>query len=156
MLSLAWIDLSRFSSSSCSKSSSQPVHHPDDWTYDLCGVIVHTGPSRPNGHYVAYVFQTQSNKWYLCDDESVTMTRPEVVAQQQAYVLLYRRKQQQVDTSEKDANRDENSNSLLAHLHGSAHTLRQEPTCLISSYWLKKYELLRSRSWYGLKCQCVV
>ena len=163
---LRGLDLARFSSSSSSSSSSSfsssssssssssttstsssmgnPAQDSDNRTYDLCGLIVHRGTSVHNGHYMAYVMPSPTQKrWFLCNDATVTPTSAHIVLEQQAYVLLYRRSPQS-DGHELRARQDEGRRQhVLKYLYGKPMPTLPvvEPVCFISSYWLKKYDL---------------
>ncbi|KAF9583211.1 hypothetical protein BGW38_010019 [Lunasporangiospora selenospora] len=39
--------------------------------YDLSAVLVHSGPSAYSGHFVAYVMDPKSKKWFMLNDEDV-------------------------------------------------------------------------------------
>ena len=41
-------------------------------TYDLYGIIIHSGRSISGGHYYAYSKNVQTNDWYNCNDSTVT------------------------------------------------------------------------------------
>ncbi|KAG0264211.1 hypothetical protein BG011_007245 [Mortierella polycephala] len=40
--------------------------------YDLSAVLVHSGPSAHSGHFLAYVLDKKSNKWFVLNDEEVS------------------------------------------------------------------------------------
>jgi hypothetical protein len=121
-----------------------PAQDSDNRTYDLCGLIVHRGTSVHNGHYMAYVMPSPTQKrWFLCNDATVTPTSAHIVLEQQAYVLLYRRSPQS-DGHELRARQDEGRRQhVLKYLYGKPMPTLPvvEPVCFISSYWLKKYDL---------------
>ncbi|CAG0912375.1 unnamed protein product [Notodromas monacha] len=58
--------------------------------YRLVGVICHIGNSLGGGHYVSYC-STAARKWFEFDDRIVTRVTPEIVANTEAYVLLYQK-----------------------------------------------------------------
>ena len=66
----------------------------DGVDYRLRALIVHRGDSPGGGHYVAYV-RASNDSWYFCNDSM----QPQVVqymhdvAKQQAYMLMYERRQ---------------------------------------------------------------
>jgi Ubiquitin carboxyl-terminal hydrolase len=43
--------------------------------YDLHAVLHHRGTLSTSGHYVAEVLDPASQRWFMCDDESVTDTK---------------------------------------------------------------------------------
>eukprot|EP01124_Arcella_intermedia_P023070 TRINITY_DN3578_c0_g1_i1.p1 TRINITY_DN3578_c0_g1~~TRINITY_DN3578_c0_g1_i1.p1 ORF type:complete len:960 (+),score=199.61 TRINITY_DN3578_c0_g1_i1:223-2880(+) len=59
--------------------------------YDLYAVSNHYG-SMGGGHYTAYTRHRTNNKWYKCDDSSVSEASPGEVVSRAAYVLFYRRR----------------------------------------------------------------
>ncbi len=60
--------------------------------YRLYAVLVHLDVKGSSnfGHYIAYV-RTSNNKWYKCDDSTVTETTLEAVLALNAYLLWYER-----------------------------------------------------------------
>lgn len=60
--------------------------------YDLVSVIVHHGSSTSSGHYIAYV-KSAGGQWFIADDSRVASVRIEQVLKQQAYILLYARRE---------------------------------------------------------------
>lgn len=56
--------------------------------YSLHAVVVHTGYSGNNGHYVCYV-RDSNEDWYHVDDHFVMKVATKKVLQQQAYILFY-------------------------------------------------------------------
>ncbi|KAM0930597.1 hypothetical protein ACQ4PT_000858 [Festuca glaucescens] len=62
-------------------------------TYDLYAMIVHLNQlnTGENGHYVCYV-KGPEGLWRKYDDDKVTFSTEETVCQQNAYMLLYRRR----------------------------------------------------------------
>ena len=57
----------------------------------MYGVIIHQGSSRSFGHYYSYCkgFE-QGDRWYCCNDESVTYRGGvEAALNKQAYILFY-------------------------------------------------------------------
>lgn len=77
------------------------------YVYDLCGVINHLGHSLSMGHYTAFVRthhtldSTQDELgWRLFDDSRVVkIDNPTRVVTHDAYVLMYRLRQQQPQPS---------------------------------------------------------
>mmetsp|Transcript_10796 Transcript_10796/g.30345 ORF Transcript_10796/g.30345 Transcript_10796/m.30345 type:complete len:969 (-) Transcript_10796:41-2947(-) len=55
--------------------------------YQLVGVLVHTGRSCDSGHY--YSFVRSGDRWYKCNDATVTEVNVDVVLKQKAYMLIY-------------------------------------------------------------------
>ena len=61
--------------------------------YRLQSVINHdSGGSMDSGHYYAYCLDEDSNKWYEFNDESVTPITNDTIISNNAYLLLYIRK----------------------------------------------------------------
>lgn len=60
--------------------------------YDLVSVVVHHGSSTSSGHYISYV-KSSSGQWYVADDSRVAQVRVDQVLKQQAYILLYVRRE---------------------------------------------------------------
>lgn len=58
-------------------------------TYSLYGVICHIGSTIRSGHYVAYIKNPKTEKWYKYDDSRVTEESTETVLSQNAYLLFY-------------------------------------------------------------------
>ena len=59
-------------------------------TYQLFGVVVHSGGSMHSGHYYCYV-KGPTGHWYEMDDESVTQCGESAALKQRAYLLFYAR-----------------------------------------------------------------
>ncbi|KAJ0264049.1 Ubiquitin carboxyl-terminal hydrolase 25 [Hirschfeldia incana] len=74
-----------FLSTFMSKSSKDP--QPE---YKLFGIIVHSGFSPESGHYYAYV-KDSLNRWYCCNDASVTHSTLQEVLSEKAYILFFSR-----------------------------------------------------------------
>lgn len=55
--------------------------------YQLVGVLVHAGRSCDSGHY--YSFVRSGDRWYKCNDATVTEVGVDVVLKQKAYMLIY-------------------------------------------------------------------
>lgn len=55
--------------------------------YQLVGVLVHAGRSCDSGHY--YSFVRSGDRWYKCNDATVTEVDVDVVLKQKAYMLIY-------------------------------------------------------------------
>lgn len=65
-----------------------PKEKQTDHIYSLYGVVVHAGKSSGSGHYFSYV--KKDNKWYRCNDDSVSeVNNIDQVLQQRAYLLFY-------------------------------------------------------------------
>lgn len=62
------------------------------YRYDLVSVIVHHGSSTSSGHYIAYV-KSAAGQWCVADDSRVASVRIEQVLKQQAYMLMYVRRE---------------------------------------------------------------
>lgn len=67
--------------------------------YELIGIVTHKGRSADSGHYMAYVRQSNSNGWWLFDDDKVSETTTEDVLKlkgggdrDMAYLCFYRKK----------------------------------------------------------------
>ena len=58
----------------------------NDETYQLYGIIVHTGPSADIGHYFCYVRSPQNSQWYKMDDTSVQKVNEKEVLAAKAYL----------------------------------------------------------------------
>ncbi|KAM6948949.1 ubiquitin carboxyl-terminal hydrolase 33 isoform 2-T2 [Aplochiton taeniatus] len=59
-------------------------------TYDLLSVICHHGTAS-SGHYIAYCRNDLNNLWYEFDDQSVTEVSESCVQNAEAYVLFYKK-----------------------------------------------------------------
>ena len=59
-------------------------------TYDLVAVICHLGTAA-SGHYTAFALNQYNQVWYEFDDQYVTSVDPQQVANCDAYVLFYRK-----------------------------------------------------------------
>lgn len=66
------------------------VFNGNNAVYDLYGVVCHSG-SANMGHYVSFTHNADGN-WYYFNDESVTKMDETKLVTQNAYVLLYRRR----------------------------------------------------------------
>ncbi|GAB0087832.1 Ubiquitin carboxyl-terminal hydrolase [Sergentomyia squamirostris] len=64
-------------------------------TYDLTAVICHHG-TVGGGHYTSFARHDPSGKWFEFDDQLVTQVTPDVVQNCEAYVLFYRKSNQQM------------------------------------------------------------
>ena len=64
--------------------------------YALCGVILHHG-SVGGGHYTSMALNPKDETWYRFDDEFVFPVDEESVANSQAYVLFYKKRNPQAD-----------------------------------------------------------
>lgn len=58
--------------------------------YELIGVIVHKGKDVGKGHYITFVQDSYGN-WILYDDKEYKQVTQNIVLDQQAYVLIYRK-----------------------------------------------------------------
>uniref|UniRef100_A0A3Q3DPH3 Ubiquitin carboxyl-terminal hydrolase n=1 Tax=Hippocampus comes TaxID=109280 RepID=A0A3Q3DPH3_HIPCM len=95
--------------------------------YDLLSVICHHGTAS-SGHYIAYCRNDLNNLWYEFDDQSVTEVSESCVQNAEAYVLFYKK-------SNEDAVKERNRVSGLLNM--------MEPSLLqfyISRQWLNKFK----------------
>ncbi|XP_067106317.1 ubiquitin carboxyl-terminal hydrolase 20 isoform X1 [Osmerus mordax] len=95
-------------------------------TYDLLSVICHHGTAG-SGHYIAYCQNVINGQWYEFDDQYVTEVHEMVVQNAEAYVLFYRK-------SNEDSVRERQKVVALANM--------KEPSLLqfyISREWLNKF-----------------
>uniref|UniRef100_A0A3B3SBB5 Ubiquitin carboxyl-terminal hydrolase 33 n=1 Tax=Paramormyrops kingsleyae TaxID=1676925 RepID=A0A3B3SBB5_9TELE len=95
-------------------------------SYDLLSVICHHGTA--SGHYTAYCHNDLNNLWYEFDDQSVTEVPESCVQNAEAYVLFYRK-------SNEDAVKERRRVSGLLSM--------AEPSLLqfyISRQWLNKFK----------------
>lgn len=65
--------------------------HDSNIFYDLYGISNHIG-NLGSGHYIANCKSFTDNKWYLKNDEYVSLSTPESGKNSTAYVLFYKRK----------------------------------------------------------------
>ncbi|XP_063284032.1 ubiquitin carboxyl-terminal hydrolase 33 [Pelobates fuscus] len=96
-------------------------------TYDLLSVICHHGTAS-SGHYIAYCRNNLNNLWYEFDDQSVTEVTESIVQNAEAYVLFYRK-------ANEDAQKERRRVSSLLNT--------MEPSLLqfyISRQWLNKFK----------------
>lgn len=63
--------------------------------YDLVAVICHHGTAS-SGHYTTYAFNQQNNAWYEFDDQYITLVDASQVANCEAYVLFYRKSNEEM------------------------------------------------------------
>ncbi|XP_039618472.1 ubiquitin carboxyl-terminal hydrolase 20 [Polypterus senegalus] len=95
-------------------------------TYDLLSVICHHGTAG-SGHYIAYCQNVINGQWYEFDDQYVTEVHETVVQNAEAYVLFYRK-------SNEESLRERQKVVALANM--------KEPSLLqfyISREWLNKF-----------------
>ncbi|XP_020485183.1 ubiquitin carboxyl-terminal hydrolase 33 isoform X1 [Labrus bergylta] len=95
--------------------------------YDLLSVICHHGTAS-SGHYIAYCRNDVNNLWYEFDDQSVTEVSESCVQNAEAYVLFYKK-------SNEDALKERRRVSGLFNM--------MEPSLLqfyISRQWLNKFK----------------
>ena len=57
--------------------------------YRITGAIVHMGSTIENGHYVAYI--NHMGGWFLTDDTIIQEVAWERVADEEVYILFYKR-----------------------------------------------------------------
>ncbi|KAI9073868.1 hypothetical protein K1719_044140 [Acacia pycnantha] len=84
---LAFEDILVLSSFMC-KASQDPM--PE---YRLFGTIVHSGYSPESGHYYAYI-KDAKDRWYCCDDSSVSLSTLKEVLSEKVYILFFSRTNQ--------------------------------------------------------------
>ncbi|XP_041847241.1 ubiquitin carboxyl-terminal hydrolase 33 isoform X1 [Melanotaenia boesemani] len=95
--------------------------------YDLLSVICHHGTAS-SGHYIAYCRNDMNNLWYEFDDQSVTEVSESCVQNAEAYVLFYKK-------SNEDAVKERRRVSGLFNM--------MEPSLLqfyVSRQWLNKFK----------------
>ncbi|XP_071368893.1 ubiquitin carboxyl-terminal hydrolase 33-like isoform X2 [Centroberyx affinis] len=96
-------------------------------SYDLLSVICHHGTAS-SGHYIAYCRNDLNNLWYEFDDQSVTEVSESCVQNAEAYVLFYKK-------SNEDALKERRRVSGLLNM--------MEPSLLqfyVSRQWLNKFK----------------
>ncbi|XP_036746124.1 ubiquitin carboxyl-terminal hydrolase 33 isoform X2 [Manis pentadactyla] len=96
-------------------------------TYDLLSVICHHGTAS-SGHYIAYCRNNLNSHWYEFDDQSVTEVSESTVQNAEAYVLFYRKRNEE---AQKERRRISNLLNIM------------EPSLLqfyISRQWLNKFK----------------
>uniref|UniRef100_A0AAQ5Z037 Ubiquitin carboxyl-terminal hydrolase n=1 Tax=Amphiprion ocellaris TaxID=80972 RepID=A0AAQ5Z037_AMPOC len=97
--------------------------------YDLLSVICHHGTTcEYRGHYIAYCRNDVNNLWYEFDDQSVTEVSESCVQNAEAYVLFYKK-------SNEDALKERRRVSGLFNM--------MEPSLLqfyVSRQWLNKFK----------------
>ncbi|KAF7822524.1 ubiquitin carboxyl-terminal hydrolase 25 isoform X1 [Senna tora] len=84
---VAFEDVLVLSSFMC-KASQDPL--PE---YKLFGTIVHSGYSPESGHYYAYI-KDAKDRWYCCDDSSVSVATLKEVLSEKVYILFFSRTNQ--------------------------------------------------------------
>ncbi|XP_066537340.1 ubiquitin carboxyl-terminal hydrolase 33 [Hoplias malabaricus] len=95
-------------------------------TYDLLSVICHHGTAS-SGHYIAYCRNDLNQLWYEFDDQSVTEVSESCVQNAEAYVLFYKK-------SNEEAQKERRKVTALLNM--------MEPSLLqfyISRQWLNKF-----------------
>ncbi|KAI2667324.1 Ubiquitin carboxyl-terminal hydrolase 33 [Labeo rohita] len=96
-------------------------------TYDLLSVICHHGTAS-SGHYIAYCRNEVNQLWYEFDDQSVTEVSESCVQNAEAYVLFYKKSNEETQKERRKVT------SLLNMM---------EPSLLqfyISRQWLNKFK----------------
>lgn len=58
--------------------------------YNLFGTIVHLGSTPESGHYYAYI-KDAMNRWYCCNDSSVSVSTIQQVLSEKVYILFFSR-----------------------------------------------------------------
>ncbi|KAI8390167.1 hypothetical protein BD560DRAFT_419291 [Blakeslea trispora] len=76
-----------------------------DPVYQLYGLIVHTGQSLHDGHYVAYV-KSSNGIWYCMDNETVQVVSLKRLLEQNAYMLFYHQIPPKMAFKKKAANKE--------------------------------------------------
>jgi ubiquitin carboxyl-terminal hydrolase 20/33 len=97
-------------------------------TYDLVAVICHHGTAA-SGHYTTYALNQYNETWYEFDDQYVTSVDCQQVANCDAYVLFYRK------------SNDEMNNRRIRALE-LMKLSRNEPSLLqfyVSKQWVNKF-----------------
>jgi len=61
--------------------------------YDLFAVVVHRGGSGAGGHYTSHALNPIDNSWYEYDDSWVSMSDEASVANAEAYLLFYKKRE---------------------------------------------------------------
>ncbi|MGH0148573.1 UNVERIFIED_CONTAM: hypothetical protein FKN15_026501 [Acipenser sinensis] len=115
---LEGLDLQPFLSKDCAAQTT---------SYDLLSVICHHGTAS-SGHYIAYCRNDLNNQWYEFDDQSVTEVSESSVQNAEAYVLFYKK-------SNEEAQKERRKVSSLLNM--------MEPSLLqfyISRQWLNKFK----------------
>lgn len=97
--------------------------------YDLTAVICHHG-TVGGGHYTSFAKHQPSNKWYEYDDQLVTEVTEEMVQSCEAYVLFYRKSNQQMIKIREQA-------VQLVEVRGE-HTAT-DINFFVSKQWLNKF-----------------
>ncbi|CAZ83420.1 unnamed protein product [Tuber melanosporum] len=88
--------------------------------YDLYAVVVHQGTGANFGHYVAYT--KHQEEWWLLDDDRITKVPSESVAKSKAYLLFYKRRDDEIscaiaDDESQAEPTDESCNKTLTQSH---------------------------------------
>lgn len=72
-------------------------NNQENQIYDLYAIIVHAGSCRQFGHYYSYCKSMEdSNRWFKCNDETVSQLNAEGALNKQAYILFYQKRAQEV------------------------------------------------------------
>ena len=61
--------------------------------YDLYSIIVHHGSSG-SGHFLAYIWSPDNDSWFEMNDSHTRPATPDVVFEQNAYMLFYLKRNQ--------------------------------------------------------------
>jgi uncharacterized UBP type Zn finger protein len=64
----------------------------DPIAYQLVAVICHHGFSLSAGHYTSFVYNSQTDRWFSCDDNCICLTDFEAVqrdSQKRGYCYVY-------------------------------------------------------------------
>ena len=84
--------------------------------YKLYALIVHEGNSTTQGHYYAYIKNSQNRQWYRYDDSVVTLIGPDLKSVkksiQNVYILFYE-KHYFEETEDDNISNDKSQQSVI-------------------------------------------
>ncbi|KAI9844467.1 MAG: hypothetical protein M1837_005549 [Sclerophora amabilis] len=83
---LMQLDMSPYTTRMIQSKKPDPASMSRSCTYDLCSVIVHIGKLN-DGHYISY--HREGRRWYLFDDNKVSVVSEAQVLNAEAYLLVY-------------------------------------------------------------------